>query len=70
MAVPSQVEDAATEAGDAAFLGQSYLTYIIPFRTDVDVKQELENAIAKSQPLADVDSRSSLLFGMLSSWHG
>ncbi|PSR99434.1 TRAPP trafficking subunit Trs65-domain-containing protein [Coniella lustricola] len=62
MAVPSQLEDAAADAGDSAFLGQSYLTYIIPFSTTVDIKAEVENAIASNRPLADINSRPWLLF--------
>lgn len=63
MAVPSQPEDTASEAGDAAFLEQSELTYIIPFGTDVDVKETIQRAIFKKQPLEEIDSRTWLFFG-------
>lgn len=69
MAVPSQLEDAVADSGDSAFLGQSYLTYIIPFSTSVNIKAEVENAIASSRPLADIESRPWLLFGKKPSWH-
>lgn len=63
MAVPSQFED-APEAGDAAFLEQAHLTYLIPSGTDVDIKADIENAIAQKKPLGDIDTRSFLFFGM------
>ncbi|CAN8098793.1 unnamed protein product [Discula destructiva] len=62
MAVPSQVEDGTLEAGDSAFLEQSYLTYIIPHGTDVDIKSELENTIAEKKPFEEIDTRSWLFF--------
>ncbi|KAF3764972.1 hypothetical protein M406DRAFT_41903 [Cryphonectria parasitica EP155] len=62
MAVPSQIQDTAVGAGDSAFLAQSYLTYLIPYRTNVDMKEEVEKAIATSQPLADIASRPWFLF--------
>lgn len=70
MAVPSQHqnEDAPLEAGDSAFLEQAYLTYIIPFGTDVDIKDELQNVISKQQPLEDIESRSWLFFGKAPVW--
>lgn len=64
MAVPSYFDDAAPEAGDTAFLQQSYLTYIIPFGTDVDIKAEVENAITQKKPIEDIETRPFLFFGM------
>lgn len=63
MAVPSQLEDTALEAADAGFLQQSELTYIIPSGTEVDVKEEIERAISKKQPLEEIESRTWLFFG-------
>lgn len=64
MAVPSQPEDATPDAGDTAFLEQSHLTYVIPYGTDVDIKEEVENAIAREKALEDIETRSWLFFGM------
>lgn len=64
MAVPSQLEDAAPDAGDTAFLEQSHLTYVVPYKTGVDIKEEIEDAIAQKKPLEDIETRSWLFFGM------
>lgn len=68
MAAPSQHqnENAHSEAGDAAFLDQAYLTYIIPFGTDVDIEAEVRNAKSRQMPLEDIESRSWLFFGKAS----
>lgn len=63
MAVPSQVQDIPLEAGDSAFLEQAYLTYLIPFGTDVNIEEEIANAVLKKQPLEEIESRSWLFFG-------
>lgn len=65
MAVDSQLEEPVPEAGDNAFLEHAHLTYIIPSATDVDIKAEVEQAVAQSSPLEDVDTRSWLFFGTL-----
>lgn len=64
MAVPSQLEGTAPEAKDEAFLDRAHLTYIIPYGTEVDIKVEVENALAQKKPLEEIDSRPWLFFGM------
>lgn len=64
MAVPFQPPGSAPEAGDDAFLDQAHLTYIIPYGTEVDIKAEVENALAQKKPLEEIDSRPWLFFGM------
>lgn len=61
MAVPSELEDTAP---DTLFLEQSYLTYVIPYGTNVDIKETIEGAIAQKKPLEDIETRSWLFFGM------
>lgn len=63
MAVPSQLEDVPLDAGDSAFLEQAYLTYIIPFGTDVNIEEEIQNAVSNKHTLEDIESRSWLFFG-------
>lgn len=66
MAVPSDLmfqDPAAQDTGDSRFLDQAYLTYVILFGTDVDIKEEIASALAKKQPLEEIESRSWLFFG-------
>lgn len=63
MAVPSQLEGTAAEAGDDTFLDWAHLTYIIPYGTEVDIKAEVANALAQKKPLEEIDSRPWLFFG-------
>lgn len=64
MAVPSQPEDAAPDAGDTVFLEQSHLTYVVPYGTNVDIKETIQSAISQKKPLEDIETRSWLFFGM------
>lgn len=64
MAVPSQLEDSTPDAGDTAFLEQAHLTYVIPHGTDLNIKEEIEHALAHQKPLEDIETRSWLFFGM------
>lgn len=66
MAVPSPAQDTPLEAGDSTFLEQAYLTYVIPLGTDVNIKEEITNAVSKKQPLEEIESRSWLFFGKTS----
>lgn len=63
MAVPSRLEDTAP---DTLFLEQSHLTYVIPYGTNVDVKEIIEGAISRKKPLEDIETRTWLFFGMRS----
>ena len=65
MAVPTHSGDAGTASGedDTAFLEQSFLTYTVPFRTDPKIEEEVRAAIAKGQPLEDLENRPWIFFG-------
>lgn len=63
MAVPSEAEDIPPNAVDSGFLEQAYLTYIIPFGTDVDIREEIAKAVSQKQPLEEIESRAWLFFG-------
>lgn len=65
MAVPTHSSDGDTASGeeDTAFLEQSFLTYTVPFRTDINIEEEVRAAIAKGQPLEDLENRPWLFFG-------
>ena len=64
MAVPTHSGDGDTASGeDTAFLEQSFLTYTVPFRTDINIEEEVRAAIAKGQPLEDLENRPWLFFG-------
>lgn len=63
MAVPD-----SREASDPSldFLEHSYLTYIIPFETDLNLEQALSSGRDSNKPLFDaIDQREWLFFGML-----
>lgn len=64
MAVPSQLEAGTSEAGDSAFLEHSYLTYIIPHDTEIDITQYIQTAVAEKKVLEELESRTWLFFGM------
>lgn len=64
MAVPSQLEDTASDTRDTVFLEQSHLTYVIPYGTNVDIKEIIEGAISQKKPLEDTETRTWLFFGM------
>lgn len=63
MAVPNQVEDVVSEAGDSAFLEHSYLTYTVPFGTGVDIEELIKDVVANKQSLEDIEARPWLFFG-------
>lgn len=65
MAVPAHSGDGDPASGedDTTFLDQSFLTYTIPFRTDLNIGEEVRAAIAKGQPLEDLENRPWLFFG-------
>lgn len=65
MAVPTHSSDGDTASGeeDTAFLEQSFLTYTVPFRTDINIEEEVRAAISKGQPLEDLENRPWLFFG-------
>lgn len=65
MAVPTHSGDGDTAPGeeDRAFLEESFLTYTVPFRTDINIEEEVRAAVAKGQPLEDLANRPWLFFG-------
>lgn len=63
MAEANELEDQVFEPGDSTFLDHSYLTYTIPFGTGVDIEEEIKNAVAKKQPLEEIETRPWLFFG-------
>lgn len=65
MAVPTNSGEGgiASAEDDTAFLEQSFLTYTVPFRTDLDIEEEIRTAISKEQPLEDLENRPWLFFG-------
>lgn len=63
MADSDQLEDVAFEAGDAVFLEHSYFTYTVPFATGVDAEEVVKDAIARKQPLEELEARPWLFFG-------
>jgi hypothetical protein len=65
MAVPTHSGGGGTASAeeDDAFLEQSFLTYTVPFRTDLNIEEEVRAAIAKGQPLEDMENRPWLFFG-------
>jgi hypothetical protein len=65
MAAPIQSGDVGTASGedDAAFLEQSFLTYTVPFSTDFNIEEKVRAAIAKGQPLEELENRPWLFFG-------
>lgn len=65
MAVPTHSGDGDNASGeeDTAFLEQSFLAYTVPFRTDINIEEEIRAAIAKGQPLEDLENRPWLFFG-------
>lgn len=65
MAVPthSGAGVIASAEDDTAFLEQSFLTYTVPFRTDLDIEEEIRTAISNQQPLEDLENRPWLFFG-------
>lgn len=65
MAVPSHPGDGDTASGedDTAFLEQSFLAFTVPFRTDINIEDEIRTAISKGQPLEDLENRPWFFFG-------
>lgn len=64
MADPSLLEPNVPEVDDAAFLEQAYLTYLIPYGTNVDIGEVVKAAISEKKPLEELESRTWLFFGM------
>lgn len=67
MADPSPLGHSVPEVDDSAFLEHSYLTYILPYGTDIDISEVVKGAIAQKKPLEELESRTWLFFGMASS---
>lgn len=61
---PSLEHDVPNEADASAFLAHAYLTYILPYDTDVDIGEVVKAAIADKKPLEELESRTWLFFGM------
>lgn len=55
--------DTASGEEDTAFLEQSFLTYTVPFKTDINIEEEVRAAISRGQPLEDFENRPWLFFG-------
>lgn len=54
-----------TDPGATAFLEQSYLTYIIPFATQFNPKEALQQSGGSVESnIANVEQRDQLFFGM------
>lgn len=68
MAVADPDGSSTTDAGHGApdaFLEHSYLTYIIPFATNFDPKEALQQGTGSLETkIANVEQRDQLFFGM------
>jgi hypothetical protein len=50
---------------DASFLEQAYLSYLVPYKTNVDFDELFEEARSKSPlDIDDIEQRESLFFGL------
>lgn len=72
MADPGESLDKATIANDAPtavgdFLEQSYLTYVVPSRTNINLDDAFKDAGAGKPILESIEQRESLFFGNESS---
>lgn len=63
MAVPTKPGDSTSGEEDTAFLEQSFLAYTVPFKTTINIEEEIKAAIEKGQPLEDFENRPWLFFG-------
>jgi len=59
---------AVAEDGDApsagkSFLGQSYLTYIVPFATDLKLEDALQHPDGPGKAIEQLEKREWLFFG-------
>ncbi|KAJ0121604.1 hypothetical protein J7T55_008770 [Diaporthe amygdali] len=62
MAVPTKPGDSTSGEEDTAFLEQSFLAYTVPFKTTINIEEEIKAAIEKGQPLEDFENRPWLFF--------
>lgn len=57
-------EDGSVPMADQDFVDRSYLTYIVPFETDLNVEEALRHAKAPGKAIEEIEQREWLFFGM------
>lgn len=70
MAIPSVRGEAPADDGDADFVSESYLAYIVPQATDGHLEQALEACASEGRSpqalIEGIEDRESLFFGKFS----
>lgn len=61
MAVPT--EEVAPERADGDLLEKSFLSYLIPALTDIDIEDQIKRNLSQKSPLDEIESREWLFFG-------